>query len=219
MADPQKPRALEEMTAYTDARLSAPSNARNTIPIFEALREELEERTAVLEIASGTGEHAVHFCTSLPHLKWQPTDIDETCLASIAAWRAASGLEHLAAPRALDVTAEGWWDETEGPVDFILTCNLLHIAPWEVTEGLLRGAGALLQRGGAVAIYGAFSRGGVHTAPSNVAFDQKLRARDPGWGVRDVNDVARVGAVHGLVLEREIDMPANNLIIILRKGA
>jgi hypothetical protein len=218
MADAKKPRALEEVTAQGDARLSAPSNARNTGPIFDALHDELASRKSVLEIASGTGEHAVHFCTSLPHLKWQPSDIDEACLKSIAAWRETSALENLDVPVSLDVTARNWWEAIDREIDFILTCNLLHISPWEVTQGLMRGAGALLPAGGAIAVYGAFSRGGVHTAPSNEAFDASLKSRDPAWGVRDRDDVARVANTAGLTLAREIEMPANNLILLFERA-
>jgi len=219
MAEPEKPRANEKVTASVDARLSAPSSARNKGPLLEVLQDELNGVRRVLEIASGTGEHAVHFCTALPHLYWQPSDIASEALSSIEAWRLATGLENIAAPVALDVTAANWWGAVEGPVDFIYCCNMIHISPWATTLGLMSGAGALLDDGGKLALYGPFARNGMHTAPSNEEFDRSLKSRDPDWGVRDIKDVCREAASAGLDIVGEIEMPANNLLLLFEKGA
>lgn len=216
---PKKPRTLEPLGKTGDARLSSPSTGRNKGPLLEALQDELADASQVLEIASGTGEHAVHFCTALPHLHWQPSDIADDALASIAAWRAASALEGIAPPLKLDMMADAWWESVEPPIDFIFCCNMIHISPWATTQGLMHGAGALLGPGGKLALYGPFSRGGAHTAPSNEDFDQSLKSRDPSWGVRDRDDVAGEAEEVGLGLVREIEMPANNLVLLFQKAA
>jgi len=215
----KKPRTLEPLGVATDARLSSPSTARNKGPLLDALHDEFGGGSRVLEIASGTGEHAVHFCTALPHLHWQPSDVADEALTSIAAWRKASALDGIAPPLKLDMTADQWWDAVEMPVDFILCCNMIHISPWATTRGLMQGAGALLGDGGKLTLYGPFSRGGVHTARSNEEFDHALKLRDPSWGVRDRDDVAREAEGEGLALVREIEMPANNLVLLFQKGA
>lgn len=215
----KQPRTLEPLGTAGDARLSSPSTARNKGPLLEALQGELTAITQVLEIASGTGEHAVHFCTALPHLRWQPSDIADDALASVDAWRRASALEGIAPPLRLDVMAGEWWESVAPPIEFVLCCNMIHISPWGTTTGLMRGAGALLGQGGKLALYGPFSRGGVHTAPSNEEFDRSLKSRDPAWGVRDRDDVAAEAARAGLALVREIEMPANNLVLLFEKGA
>lgn len=163
--------------------LIAPAAARNRDPILRILRQVLLERGTVLEIASGSGEHAVHFAARLPHLIWQP---------SISARRAAVNLSNLLAPIQLDVEATEW------PItsaDAVVCINMLHIAPWSVTEGLLAGAGRVLPAGGVLYIYGPFQENGRHTAPSNAAFDASLRARNPDWGVRDLDKITDLAAV------------------------
>jgi len=215
----KKPRTLEPLGKAGDARLSSPSTGRNKEPLLDALQGELTDAKRVLEIASGTGEHAVHFCTALPHLQWQPSDIADDALASIAAWRAAAAIEEIAPPLKLDMTTDHWWDAVASPIDFIFCCNMIHISPWATTQGLMQGAGALLGPGDKLSLYGPFSRGGVHTAPSNEDFDQSLKSRDPSWGVRDRDDVAREAEAAGLGLVREIEMPANNLILLFQKAA
>jgi len=219
MADHKKPRAHEEMSTSDDARLSSPSTARNKGPLLDALHDVMGSARRCLEIASGTGEHAVHFCTAFPQLHWQPSDVADDAIASIEAWRIATALENMASPLRLNVTEATWWNVIEEPLDMMLCCNMIHISPWATTPGLMRGAGALLAEGGTLAVYGPFSRGGVHTAPSNADFDQSLKGRDPKWGVRDINDVAREANDAGLNLVREIDMPANNLTLLFKKGA
>jgi SAM-dependent methyltransferase len=193
------------------AALTSPAVARNRDPILAVLRRVLPARGTVLEIASGTGEHAVHFATGLPHLTLQPTDPDTDALASIAAHRASAQLPNLLAPLVLDACAPSW------PVtraDAVVAINMIHIAPWSAAEGLMAGAGRLLAPGGVLYLYGPFKENGRHTAPSNAAFDASLRARDPQWGVRDLDAVAALAREHGLALVERVAMPANNLSLV-----
>lgn len=192
---------------------TAPAAARNRDPILDVLREVLPAEGLLLEIASGSGEHALWFSTALPRLRWQPTDRDPAAVASIAAWRDEQGPDNLLAPIELDVTVEPW------PVraaDAILCVNMVHISPWSATEALFRGARRLLPRGAPLVLYGPYTVGGAHTAPSNAVFDADLRARNPEWGVRDTDAVRRLGA--GLTLERTVTMPANNLTLVFRRA-
>lgn len=196
------------------AARTAPSVARNRGPILAILREVLPPEGVVLEVASGTGEHAVHFAAGLPGLVWQPSDPDPEARGSIAAHRAAAGLPNLLAPLDLDATAPSW------PVqraDAVVAINMVHISPWRATEGLTAGAGRVLPPGGVLYLYGAFRQEGRHTAPSNAVFDESLRARNPEWGVRDVAEVAAVAARHGLDLVRQVAMPANNLSLVFMR--
>jgi cyclopropane fatty-acyl-phospholipid synthase-like methyltransferase len=197
-----------------DEALASPSVERNRAPILTILQRVLPRAGVVLEIASGTGEHAVHFASALPHLTWQPTDYDEQALKSIAARRAASGLTNLLAPLALDASAPEW------PVkqaDAIAAINMIHISPWRATQGLMAGAGQVLSLDGVLYLYGAYKENGGHTAPSNAAFDQDLRRRNPEWGVRDLEEVTKLAEDHGLKLAERIAMPANNLSIVFRR--
>lgn len=195
-------------------RRSSPSAARNRDPILAVLRRVLPADGLVLEIAGGTGEHAVHFAGALPGLEWQPTDPDEESRRSIAAWRAEAGLPNLRAPLALDVTEAEWPVER---ADAIVCINMVHISPWAATVGLLAGAGRRLPPGAPLVIYGPFRQAGVPTAPSNDAFDQSLRARNPAWGLRDVEAVAAEAAGQGLSLPEIVPMPANNLTLVFRR--
>ncbi|MGE5146784.1 MAG: DUF938 domain-containing protein [Candidatus Eiseniibacteriota bacterium] len=197
-----------------DARLSAPAVARNREPILAVLRRVLPAAGTVLEIASGTGEHAAYCAPHFPALAWQPTDRDPGNLASIAAWAAASGAATIRPPIALDVTARDWGVTA---VAAILCINMIHISPWAATEALMAGAGRLLPPGGPLYLYGPYKRGGRHTAPSNAAFDADLRRRDPAWGVRDLDDVARTAERNGLDLAEIVEMPANNLSVVFRQ--
>jgi SAM-dependent methyltransferase len=203
------------MRSLSGDALTSPSVARNREPILTVLRRVLPARGTVLEIASGTGEHAVHLAARLPGLKWQPTDRDADALRSIAAHRAAAGLPNLLPPLELDAAAPSWPVER---ADAIVSINMIHIAPWRAAEGLMAGAGRLLARGGILYLYGPFKEEGRHTAPSNAAFDASLRARDPEWGVRDVGEVAELAARHGLALAERVAMPANNLSLVFRAG-
>ncbi|RTR06333.1 DUF938 domain-containing protein [Halomonas nitroreducens] len=198
-----------------DARLQSPAVARNRASILEALAGSLPRRAQVLELAAGSGEHGLHFATARPDWDWQPSDPSSRARASIAAWRDALGPHNLREPLALDITR----DWPEGRYDAIVAINLLHIAPWAVTEALMAKAPARLERGGVLFLYGPFRRAGAHTAPSNAAFDAELRARDPRWGVRDLEAVTAEARHRGLDLERVVAMPANNLSLVYRMGA
>lgn len=204
-----------------DPRRYAPAAARNRNAILDVLRRVLPAEGLVLEIASGSGEHAAFFATALvdarPLGQWQPTDIDETALAGIDAHaRDADPDRRILLPAlCLDTTTDPWPIERAAA---ILCINMIHIAPWSACEGLMRGAGRILPDGGVLYLYGPFKRDGRHTAPSNEAFDATLRARDGSWGVRDLGDVTSAAAAHGLKVADIVEMPANNLSVIFRKG-
>ncbi len=194
--------------------LTSPSVLRNRDAILTLLRRLLPRTGTVLEIASGTGEHAAHFAPALPHLQWQCTDYDEQALENIAARNAASGLPNLPAPLMLDAVAAKWPVEQ---ADAIVAINLIHVSAWRVAQGLMAGAGRVLPPGGLLYLYGAYTVNHAHTAPSNEAFDQEIRLRNPEWGVRDVEDVADLAATNGLGLVERVAMPANNLSLIFRR--
>jgi SAM-dependent methyltransferase len=198
-----------------DARETSPSAERNKQPILELLARVLPPQGLVLEIGSGTGQHVAHFAKALPDLSFQPSEMDRARHASILAWTAADQLANVRPPLAIDLLAQPW------PIpaaDAILCINVIHISPWEATLGLMAGAAATLPAGGVLVTYGPYLRGGAQTAPSNEAFDASLRARDPRWGVRDVDEVARVAGQAGLLLEEIVAMPANNLSLVWRKS-
>ncbi|MGO1627164.1 MAG: DUF938 domain-containing protein [Halomonadaceae bacterium] len=209
------------MSASVHKRLKSPSAARNRAPVLAALREHLPARANVLEIASGSGEHGVHAARSMPGWQWQPSDVKPDALASIAAWRehmAQHGAcENLLAPVALDVTAKWQWQGAT--FDAIVAINLIHISPWHVTQTLMQRAREYLSDNGVLFLYGPYRRHGQHTAPSNQAFDADLKARDASWGLRDLESVEAEAAASGLVLERIVEMPANNLSVIFRRRA
>ncbi len=169
----------------------------------------------VLEIASGTGQHVAHFAPALPALRWQPSDASPAHLESIRAWSAASGADNIAAPLLLDVEREPWPVEQ---ADAILSINMIHIAPWSAADALFRGAARLLPAAGVLYLYGPFKRGGQHTAPSNQQFDERLRAEDPRWGVRDLDALAVLASSAGFGPAEIIAMPANNLSLVYRLG-
>src|SRR4051812_23470636 len=169
--------------SLTDEALSAPAVARNREPILAVLRRMLPAQGMVLEIASGTGEHSVHFAAGLAHLAWQPSDREVRALRSIAAHRAAASLPNLLPPVALDAAAPDW---PFARADAIVSINMIHIAPWAAALGLMAGAARLLAPGSVLFLYGPFRENGRHTAPSNAAFDASLKAQDPQWGVRDL---------------------------------
>ena len=199
-----------------DARRFAPAVARNKAAITEVLARHLPAAGLVLEIASGSGEHALHFAAHFPALSFQPTDPDAAALASIAAWRAEAQLPNLLLPLMLDVMADAW------PVqkaDAVLCINMIHIAPWEATAALMRGAARVLPRDGILFLYGPFKQSGQHTAPSNAEFDAGLRAQDARWGVRDLEAVAEIASAAGFAAPVVEAMPANNLSLIFRRLA
>ncbi|WP_343712679.1 DUF938 domain-containing protein [Inquilinus sp.] len=198
----------------TDHRQQAPSAARNRDPILAVLRRVLPPAGTVLEIASGTGEHGVHFAQALPGLTFQPSDPNPDARLSIAAWVADSGLANLRPPLELDVTSPAW------PVtaaDAVLCINMIHISPWASTEGLMRGAASILPPGAPLYLYGPYRRTGVATAPSNEAFDRDLRQRNPAWGLRELEAIAAVAAAAGFSSPEVTEMPANNLSVVFRR--
>ena len=218
-------------------RRSAPAALRNREPIADVLAEWLPQEGTVLEIASGTGEHAVHFATRFPALEWQPTDLNADARASIAAWRASADLPNLREPLPLDAASPAWPVDSadaivsikmdldscddpntarEGGFDVVLNLNMIHISPWSAALGLLDGAARVLKRGGALILYGPWLQAGVQTAPSNLAFDQQLRERDPEWGLRRVEDFDAAASGRGFRLEQTRAMPANNLMLLFR---
>jgi SAM-dependent methyltransferase len=204
------------MTDVTSSdALMSPSFLRNRDPILAVLTRVLPDRGTVLEIASGSGEHAIYFAAALPSLTWQPTDLDLVALRSIAAHRAAARLPNVRPPLQLDASARSW------PVvdaDAVVAINMLHIAPWRAAEGLLAGAGRVLGPGGVLYLYGPYKENGIHTAPSNAVFDESLRARNPKWGVRDVADLTELARAHGLSFAERVSMPASNLSLIFRRN-
>jgi hypothetical protein len=181
------------------------------------LRSRLPAAGLVLEIAAGAGEHAAYNAAALPHLTWLPTDPDPEALTSIGAWRDQAGLVNLMAPLRLDASEPDAWPIEQA--DAVVNINMVHISPWSATEGLMAGAARLLPTGRLLFLYGPYLEDGVETAPSNLAFDENLRARNPAWGLRRLEDVVALAAAHGLALAERIAMPANNLSLVFRKDA
>ena len=204
----------EDLDKAENGRLVSPSAERNKAPIADVLDGLLPSSGQVLEISSGTGQHVVHFARRMPRLVWQPTERDAESLRSIAAWLEVEALPNVRAPLFLDVCDDVW------PVthtDAAICLNMIHIAPWPATEALLRGAGKTLRPSGLLFLYGPFQRQGAHTAESNAEFDRQLRARDPQWGVRNLEDVATVATSEGFELGEIHQLPANNLGVVFRK--
>jgi ubiquinone/menaquinone biosynthesis C-methylase UbiE len=193
---------------------SAPAALRNREPIAAVLAEELPASGTVLEVASGTGEHAVHFASEFPALAWQPSDPDEVALESIAAWREEAGLANLLPPLALDAAAPEWPLDA---ADAVVCINMIHISPWTSAEGLFAGAARLLPKGAPLLLYGPFLEDDVPTAPSNIAFDAWLKGKDPAYGIRRIEEVDALAARHGFARTRRTEMPANNLTLAYRK--
>jgi len=197
-----------------DARRFAPAVARNKTAITEVLARHLPASGLILEVASGSGEHALHFAAHFPALRFQPTDPDAAALASIAAWREEAPLANLLPSLMLDVMADAW------PVqkaDALLCINMIHIAPWEATAALMRGAARILPPDVMLFLYGPFKQDGAHTAPSNAEFDASLRAQDARWGVRDLEAVARIASAAGFAAPVVEVIPANNLSVIFHR--
>jgi hypothetical protein len=197
-----------------EAKRFAPATERNREAIVAVLRDVLPASGIVLEIASGTGEHIVHFASAFPLLSWQPSDYDAAGLASIAAWSAESGLSNILPPVQIDASAPDW---SVTNADAILCINMIHIAPWEAAQGLFAAARRLLCAAAPLYLYGPYREAAVPTAESNEAFDASLKSRNPAWGLRRVEDVAALAADHGFALDRRIAMPANNLSLVFRK--
>ena len=192
----------------------APAAARNRQPILEVLRRHLPDRGLVLEFASGTGQHIVHFAQALPALSFQPSDPNDGARASVDDWANTLGLANVRPALALDASAGAW---PVAKADAILCINMIHISPWKATVGLVEGASRTLPTGGVLFLYGPYRRAGHPTAPSNEEFDQDLKSRDPAWGLRTLEDVAALAARHGFAAPTVVEMPANNLSVIFRK--
>jgi SAM-dependent methyltransferase len=216
--DNRLPAALEQRGIGADRRMFSPSAARNSEPILAVLEHVLPTDGVVLEIGSGTGEHAVCFAKAMPSLTWQPSDPDADARASAASWIKFAGLNNVLAPLDIDVSARLWGVEQKARFDAIVSINMIHIAPWAASLGLFAGAGRLLRAGGLLVLYGPFMRNGVHNAPSNAAFDASLKQRNPSWGVRDIADLERLGEAARLGLRETIEMPANNMSLVFSSG-
>ncbi len=198
----------------TDNRLRYTATERNRDPILEILRQILPARGLVLEIASGSGEHIVHFARALPGLQFQPSDPDPKALDSIAAWAKHEAVTNVLPPLLIDASAEAWPMEH---ADAIACINMIHISPWTATIGLFGNAARLLPQGGALYLYGPYRQAGVETAPSNEAFDQSLKIRNSLWGLRNLEDVAELAAAQGFSAPDITAMPANNLSVVFRR--
>ena len=206
-----------------DGRLDGPAFHRNHDAIWQAIRVFMGAQTGdVLEVGSGTGQHVTEFARRAPQLTWWPSDILESHLTSIAAWGAAAELANLRSPQRIDLNDTDWtWRSdpgASGALTAILCNNLLHIAPWAVSQNLFSGAGRLLKSGGRLLVYGPFKRDGAHTAPSNAAFDASLRAENPEWGVRDVRELNTLAQAAGLTSAEVTPMPANNLVLAFARN-
>jgi SAM-dependent methyltransferase len=197
------------------AKRFAPATARNRDAIAAVLAAVLPPSGRILEIASGTGEHLVHFAAAFPALEWQPSDYDAAGVASVAAWSFDAGLPNILPPLMIDAATSNW---PVGPVDAVLCINMVHIAPWAATKGLFEGADRLLSGGGILYLYGPYREASVATVESNEAFDVSLKVRNPDWGLRAVEDVVTLAKQNGLTLEKRIPMPANNLSLVFRKA-
>ncbi|WP_379549532.1 DUF938 domain-containing protein [Erythrobacter sp. W53] len=192
----------------------APATARNSEAVADVLERELPAQGRLLEVASGSGEHAVFFARRFPQLEWQPSDLDPEALASVDAYAAEAGLANILPAIRLDASEAEWSIES---ADAILCVNMVHISPWEATQGLFSGAGNVLATGAPLILYGPYVEDGVETAPSNIAFDQSLKSRDPRWGLRALEDIDALAARSGFARSARYTMPANNLTLVYRQ--
>lgn len=213
MTERPQPFILE---AGGEAKRIAPATQRNREAITSVLRDILPAKGVVLEVASGTGEHVVHFAAAFPDLTWQPSDYDLAGLASIEAWSSESGLPNILSPLRIDASAADW---PLTRAEAIICINMAHIAPWEASEGLFAGAARLLAPGAPLYLYGPYREAGVATAESNEAFDVSLKARNPAWGLRSVEQMNALAAHSGFALEARVEMPANNLSLFYKRFA
>ncbi len=206
---------MDPLATTPRGALTSPAVARNTGPILAVLKAHMPARGRVLEIAAGSGEHAAAFARALPGLDWTPSDPSAEARASISAWAAAAGLPNLRDPLALDVLDPTTWPPE--PLQAVVCVNMIHISPWTATEGLMGLAGSRLRTGGLLVLYGPYKEDDTPLAPSNAAFDESLKARNPAWGLRDRDAVAATAKAVGLALTRRIEMPANNLMLLFRR--
>ena len=214
----ERPWIAGQADARIAGHLDAPATRRNRAPILEVLRQYLPATGLVLELGSGSGQHLAWFAAALPGLTWQPSDPDTGMHQSIATWARHEGAANVRAPLASDICDQDWGlGETADELVAILAINTLQVAPRAACAGLMRGAGRLLPAGGLLYLYGPFSKGGVHSAPSNQAFDRMLSRQGPGWGVPDLDDVAARAEAEGLTLGETLDMPSNNLSVVFHR--
>ena len=200
----------------TAGALESPAAERNKEPILAVLKRLLPPAGTILEIASGTGQHVMHFARALPQLTWQPTDPDADLLEAIRARQHAMPLDNVRQPLTLDVLATPW---PIARADAILCINMIHVAPWSAAQALFAHSRQLLAHGSLLILYGPFKRGGRHTAASNESFDASLRQRNPEWGVRDLDDVTALAEHSGFELRELVQMPANNCVVVFQKAA
>ena len=207
---------LDDITQTPAGALSSPAARRNADAILDVLRAHLPAQGQVLEIAAGSGEHAVAFAAALPGLDWTPSDPSPEARVSITAWRTEAALPNLNPPLALDMLDSATWPA--GPFSAVYCANMIHISPWETTPALMTLAGQTLTNpGGLLVLYGPYAEADVSLAPSNAAFDASLKSRDPAWGLRDRDTVVAEARSHGLALTRRVEMPANNLMLLFRR--
>jgi Protein of unknown function (DUF938) len=198
----------------TDHRQYAPATVRNRDFILDVLRDVLPTTGTILEVASGSGEHIIHFARYLPRLVFQPSDPEPDALLSVAAWVKAANVANVRAPIVLDASQSFW---PIASADGIICINMIHISPWDATVGLIRGAAVILPTGSPLYLYGPHKRKGFATAPSNEAFDRNLRDRNPAWGLRDLEAVVAIAQSVGFSLPAVTEMPANNLSVVFRR--
>jgi SAM-dependent methyltransferase len=202
-----------------DGRLDAAAFHRNHVPIWQVLEPFLRDKSGdVVEAGSGTGQHVVDFARRSPNIVWWPSDLNEQHLKSIRAWRAYTQLPNIREPMRIDLTDPDWcpaMHDGTGPGKLlaVFCANVIHIAPWQVAEGLVAGASKVLRPDGRLFLYGPFKQDGQHTALSNAVFDTSLKTGNPEWGVRDVEDVERLANGAGLTRIDTTEMPANNLML------
>lgn len=199
-----------------DFRLHAPATARNRDAILEKVGGLVAGNARVLEIGSGTGEHAVHIAGQMPDLVWQTSDPDPTMRASTQAWIDHTGVPNVGEPLVIDCGTDAWWRAVDFEPDLVIAINFTHIVPTACIEGLLAGTGELLRPDGLLALYGAFTFNGVYSAATNRSFDRMLRQQNAAWGLRDLNNISAGANRHGLKLDQIIAMPSNNHMLTLK---
>ena len=201
-----------------DARQYAPATQRNREPIFKILSKIIPANSNILEISSGTGEHAIFFAERLQSCRWIPSDLNPGALQSIMGWKDACLIDNLESPLLIDVAQDKWQQQVANlEINAIVNINMIHIAPWQACTGLITGASRILPPGGVLYLYGPYKRNGEHTAPSNASFDRSLRDRNPLWGVRDLSEVVTTAQAHNFKLQQVIAMPANNLSVVFSR--